>query len=89
MAKRNKSRPPKEIVDYDSTDTVGMITKGSPLRLADIGFQLPETPPTQVISIRLPSSLLNQLRAIASQKDVPYQALIKLYLAEAIEDQAA
>lgn len=40
---------------------------------------------TQVVSIRLPSSLLNQLKAFASARDVPYQALIKLLLAESLE----
>jgi len=41
-------------------------------------------PPTQVVSIRLPSALLNELRALASARDVPYQALIKLLLTESL-----
>ena len=45
---------------------------------------LPENPTTQVISIRLPTYLLNEIRAIGSQQDIPYQALIKLYLSEMI-----
>jgi predicted DNA binding CopG/RHH family protein len=37
-----------------------------------------------VISIRLPAGLLNELKAFASARDVPYQALIKLFLSEAL-----
>jgi len=40
--------------------------------------------PTQVISIRLPSALLNELRAISSETDIPYQGLIKLFLSESV-----
>jgi len=45
---------------------------------------LPAVPPTQVISIRLPSPLLNELKAISSETDMPYQALIKLFLSESL-----
>lgn len=70
--------------DYDAVDTVHMIDPSEAIRFEDIGLRLPETRPTQVVSIRLPSRLLNELRAISSQTDIPYQALIKLFLAEAI-----
>ncbi len=72
------------IHDYDSADTTGMIDPSKPLKLGDIGLRLPELPPTQVISIRLPSGLLNELRAISSAADIPYQALIKLFLSESV-----
>ena len=80
--KRSRSR---EIRDYDAHDTSAMIDTAQPLDLADLGLELPKTPPTQVVSIRLPSSLLNQIKAFASARDVPYQALIKLLLAESLE----
>ena len=51
---------PKEIRDYDERDTSTMIAATRPLALADLGLELPKAPPTQVVSIRLPSSLLNQ-----------------------------
>lgn len=84
-ARKTKSRRPKEIRDYDDRDTSAMIDKKRPLALSDLGIELPKVPPTQVVSIRLPSSLLNQLKAFASARDVPYQALIKLLLAESLE----
>lgn len=39
-------------------------------------------PSTASISIRLPLSMLEELRALANEKDVPYQSLMKVYLAE-------
>ena len=45
--------------------------------------------PTQVVSIRLPSKLLNQLKAYASARDLPYRALITLLLAESLQRRRA
>jgi predicted DNA binding CopG/RHH family protein len=84
-ARKTKKPRPKEIRDYDERETSTMIDATRPLALADLGLELPKDPPTQVVSIRLPSSLLNQLKAFASARDVPYQALIKLLLAESLE----
>ncbi|MGD0308852.1 MAG: CopG family antitoxin [Acidobacteriota bacterium] len=72
------------IADYDAVDTSGMIDRSKRLKYEDIGLKLPEVPPTQVISIRLPSMLLNNLRAISSETDIPYQALIKLFLSDSV-----
>jgi predicted DNA binding CopG/RHH family protein len=44
-------------------------------------------PSTQVISIRLPLSILNELKIKANKLDVAYQSLIKIYLAERIEQE--
>jgi len=37
---------------------------------------------TESISLRLPVSLLHSIKAAANKRDVPYQSLIKLTLAE-------
>jgi predicted DNA binding CopG/RHH family protein len=42
-------------------------------------------PSTRTISLRLPESMLNELRLIANKRDVPYQSLIKIYLKERID----
>jgi len=42
-------------------------------------------PTTQAISIRLPASMLDELRQLANQRDVPYQSLIKMFLRERID----
>ncbi len=39
---------------------------------------------TATISLRLPQSLLNELRGLANERDVPYQSLLKVYLAERV-----
>ena len=39
---------------------------------------------TQSISIRLPVSLLEQIKIEANKRDVPYQSLIKVWLAEKV-----
>ena len=87
MAKTRKTRRGRigEIRDYDDRDTSTMVDPGQPLTFADLGLELPKRPPTQVISIRLPSALLNDIKAFASARDIPYQALIKLFLSESLE----
>jgi len=42
-------------------------------------------PTTKLISLRLPLSLLEQIKIAANKRDVPYQALIKMWLAEKVE----
>jgi predicted DNA binding CopG/RHH family protein len=42
-------------------------------------------PSTRAISLRLPASLLDELRQMANQRDVPYQSLIKVFLRERID----
>jgi predicted DNA binding CopG/RHH family protein len=46
---------------------------------------LPELKPsTTTISLRVPASMLEELKTLANQKDVPYQSLMKVFLAERI-----
>ncbi len=44
-------------------------------------------PSTKTISLRLPESMLNELRLLANRSDVPYQSLIKIVLQERIEQE--
>ena len=41
-------------------------------------------PTTTSISLRLPSSLLSELKILANKQDVPYQSLLKVLLAESV-----
>jgi predicted DNA binding CopG/RHH family protein len=43
--------------------------------------------PVKSISLRLPREMLNELKVLANKKDIPYQSLIKVYLAEKIKDE--
>ncbi len=45
-------------------------------------------PTTESISLRLPEYLLARIKEIANFKDVPYQSLIKIFLAERVEQES-
>jgi predicted DNA binding CopG/RHH family protein len=42
---------------------------------------------TRSISLRLPESMLDELRQMANERDVPYQSLIKIFLRERIDQE--
>ena len=42
-------------------------------------------PSLRTISLRLPEHLLNDLKFLANKKDVPYQSLLKMFLAERVQ----
>ncbi len=44
-------------------------------------------PSTKTISLRLPESMLDELKLIANKRDVPYQSLIKILLKERIDKE--
>lgn len=44
-------------------------------------------PSTQSISLRLPISLLSNLKVLANKNDIPYQSLMKVYLSERVDKE--
>jgi predicted DNA binding CopG/RHH family protein len=44
-------------------------------------------PSTRSISLRLPESILVGLKMLANKRDVPYQSLLKVFLAERVEEE--
>ena len=44
-------------------------------------------PSTRSISIRLPESLIEKLKVLANERDVPYQSLLKILLAEKVKEE--
>lgn len=44
-------------------------------------------PTTESISLRLPAYLLMRIKEIANSRDVPYQSLMKIFLAERVEKE--
>jgi len=44
-------------------------------------------PTLRTISLRLPESMIAELKALANQRDVPYQSLLKVFLAERIKQE--
>lgn len=46
-------------------------------------------PSVKKISLRLPESMIEELKLLANKRDVPYQSLLKIFLAERIEKELA
>lgn len=44
-------------------------------------------PSVKTISLRLPESMLEELKILANKRDVPYQSLVKVFLSERIEQE--
>ena len=44
-------------------------------------------PSTRTISLRLPESMLEELKLLANKRDVPYQSLLKIFLSERIDSE--
>ena len=44
-------------------------------------------PSVKKISLRLPESMLEELKLLANKRDVPYQSLLKIFLAERIKKE--
>ncbi len=44
-------------------------------------------PSLKTISLRLPESMIEELKLLANKRDVPYQSLLKMFLSERIEKE--
>lgn len=44
-------------------------------------------PSTESISLRLPAALLARIKQLANVRDVPYQSLMKIFLAERVSQE--
>ena len=50
--------------------------------------KLPNLKPTlRTISLRLPVSMIEDLKILANKRDVPYQSLLKVFLAERLKKE--
>lgn len=65
---------------HDSADYVDW-SKAVPVSMPNL------KPSVKTISLRLPETMLHNLKMLANKRDVPYQSLLKLYLAERIEEE--
>ena len=65
---------------WDSVDSTDFVDWSQADRV-----RLPELKPsTATISLRLPEGMLEELKVLANERDVPYQSLLKVFLAERI-----
>ena len=44
-------------------------------------------PSTKKISLRLPETMIDELKILANKRDVPYQSLLKIFLSEKIDEE--
>ncbi len=65
---------------HDSTEFVDW-SKASRVVLSNL------KPSVKTISLRLPESLLDAIKLMANKRDIPYQSLIKILLAERVEQE--
>lgn len=77
---RNEDEEREFWAKTDSTDVIDW-TKAQKVVLTNL------KPSVKTISLRLPESMLNGLKIIANKRDVPYQSLIKIFLAERLEEE--
>lgn len=90
MSKRKKLKPIPKFksedeerefwANHDSTEYIDW-SKTIELDLSKL------KPSTKPITIRLPESLLASLKTLANKKDVPYQSLMKIFLAEMVKKE--
>lgn len=86
--KKNKSLPKFKSEDRerefwaktDSTDYIDW-SGARPLVLPNL------KPSLKSISLRIPEHMLAELKLLANKRDVPYQSLLKLFLAERLEEE--
>lgn len=64
----------------DSTEYVDW-SKGAPATLPKL------RPTLRTISIRLPESMIAELKRLANKRDVPYQSLVKVFLADRLRTE--
>ena len=88
MSKKNRSVPQFKSEDEerdfwsenDSSDYVDW-KKAQVIRFPNL------KPSTKTISVRFPEILLDDLKILANKRDVPYQSLLKIFVAERVEEE--
>lgn len=79
---RNEAEERRFWETHDSTDYIDW-SKARRMRFPNL------KPSTTSISLRLPLALLERIKVAANKRDVPYQSLIKTWLAEKTDEQAS
>ena len=91
MAKSKRSLKPipkfaseaEEREFWETHDSVGYVdwSKATVVPLPNL------KPSTETISLRLPAPLLSDLKALANKRDVPYQSLLKVFVADRVAEE--
>ena len=75
---RNEAEERKFWESHDTTEYVDW-SKAQRTRFPNLKLS------TTAISLRLPQDLLDRIKIAANKRDVPYQSLIKVWLAEKVD----
>jgi predicted DNA binding CopG/RHH family protein len=75
---RNEAQERRFWESHDSTDYVDW-SKAQRVQFPNLKLS------TTAISLRLPQGLLDRIKVAANKRDVPYQSLIKVWLAEKVD----
>lgn len=67
---------------WSTADTTEYFDTSKPVELDLTNLK----PSTETISLRLPQYLLARIKELANFKDIPYQSLMKIFLAEKVEE---
>jgi hypothetical protein len=83
--RKSRRRSDAQVADYwlthDSVDEIDWLRPGVRLE-----FDPEVERPTRPVTLRLPRRLLQELRVLAKDRDVPYQSLMKVLLAEKVAE---
>lgn len=75
---KNEDAERKFWATHDSSDFIDW-RKGKRVTLPNL------KPSSQTISLRLPKPMLDRLKVLANKRDVPYQSLLKMFVAERLK----
>ena len=85
MKQKKRRYSDAEVAEYwlthDSADDIAWARPG-----VRIEFDADVERPTRPVTLRLPRRLLQELRVLAKDRDVPYQSLMKILLAEKVAE---
>lgn len=68
---------------WDKADTTEYFDTENPIDM-DLSRLKPST---ESISLRLPSYMLKRIKEIANSRDIPYQSLMKMFLAQQVDKE--
>lgn len=77
---KNEGEERKYWAAHDSTDHIDW-SKARKVTLPNL------KPSLKTISLRLPEIMIEELKLLANRRDVPYQSLMKMFIAERIEQE--
>jgi predicted DNA binding CopG/RHH family protein len=77
---KNEDEEREYWASHDSTEHIDW-SKARKLTLSNL------KPSLKTISIRLPEIMVEELKLLANKRDVPYQSLMKIFIAERVEQE--